>query len=389
MSTSPSPPGLQLPDRGPAAVSPSSGGGFPLWAKLLLGCGVVVLVFMIVSGVLLYWGVKRLTQPGRTLEARQVVSERSVGWVRIEPIADDPGMSELVKSLFLVLQRLGQQDQKEELPEWMRKWYELSQAQQGDNPALEWFLPREMTFAFEPGESAATETVAALNLGLLARAIGWITSLDEDDVRTRRVRGHRALVSEDQVTLFLDGTLLLAADLEAMERLLDRIEGEAGDGDAGSDPTLTVPGEDDWDLYGRIDNRRGDFEDTVTGLAEWLGADPTPIGGTVEEAIFRLDVVTAETLKAELTLDVTGDAAARAWLQALDEHRASIEDEVLDLELDRHATDRRVRAEWRLRGLDQWLARFLVTAFEEAERRGRAPEEDLPVEQPPGSTGGE
>lgn len=392
---SPSPSSPPSPDRGPGpeAVSPSSGGGFPLWAKLLLGCGLVALVLAIVSGVLIYWGIQRLTRPGRTLEPRQVVSERSVGWVRVEPIVEDPGMSGLVRSLYFVLQRLGQQQQKEDMPEWLRKWYELGQAQQADNPALDWFLPREMTLAFEPLDangtggpaeedpSAATETVAALNLGLLARLIGWLSSMDETG-DLREVRGHEVHVGGDQVMAFLEGTLLLTADLEAMERLLERIEGGAAQGAAGaagSDPTLDALGEGDWDLYGHLDNRRGHFEDSVMGLTEWLGADPTPVRGSVEDAVFRLDVVAADTLEAELTLDVTSEAAAAAWLQALDQHRASLEDEALRIDLDRRATGRRVRAEWKIQGLDEWLARILVRTFEEMEAAQGA---ELPPEDP-------
>ena len=382
-------------DRPPEAISPSSGGGFPLWARLLLGCGVVVLVLVIVGGVLIYWGVQRLTRPGRVLDLQQVVSERSVGWVHVEPLAEDPGMSELVRSLYLVLQRVGQQQQKEDMPEWMRGWYELGQARQGYNPALEWFLPREMTLAFEPvdgagvdgagvgdpegtGEapSATTEIVAALNLGLLARMIGWLSSMDEDGGRLREVGGHEVHLGSDGVMAFLDGTLLRTADVETMERLLERIEAGGGvDGtasDIASDPTLPVPGEGDWDLYGRLDNRRGDFEDSVAGLTEWLGADPAPLSGTVEQAAFRVDVVTAETLEAVLVLDVTGDEAAAAWLRALDEHRAALEDEVLRIELDRSTTGRRVKAEWKVRGVDEWLARRMVESFEEMETTPRA-----------------
>jgi hypothetical protein len=383
------PPGR--PGRGPEVVAPASGGGFPLWAKWLLGCGFVLLVVVIVGGVAVYLGIQRLTRPGRTLEARQVVSERSVGWMRVEPIVEDPGMKELTRSLFLVLQRLGQRERREELPEWMRKWYDIGQAQQGYNPALEWFLPREMTLAFEPrdgeGPPSTTETVAALNLGFLARIIGWVVTREaEKDHRLRELRGHRVVLEESAALAFLDGTMLLAGDLEAMERLLERIDAGGAEGElleaegAAADPTPGAPTSGDWDLYGRIDNRRGDFENAMTGLTEWLGADPVPLEGTVEEAVFRVDVVTAETLEAELVLDVTSEAAARAWLRALDEHRAALEYEVLEIELDRHATGRRVRAEWKLQGLDQWLAGLLVTTFEEAEARAEA--DPGPVEDP-------
>lgn len=384
----------------PDAISPSSGGGFPLWAKLLLGCGLVVLVLVIVSGALIYWGIQRLTRPGPSLEAQQVVSERSVGWVRVESIVDDPGMSELVRSLYLVLQRVGQQEQREDMPEWMRNWYDLGQAQQGYNPALDWFLPREMTLAFEPVDgggvedperpeaaaSATTEAVAALNLGLLARIIGWFSSMDEGQGRLHRVRGHEVHVGNDEVMAFLEGTLLLTADLEAMERLLERIDGEGAEGvagDAGSDPTLTALGEGDWDLYGHLDNRRGHFETSVAGFTEWLGVDPSPLAGTVEEAWFRVDVVTAETLETELTLDVLSEAAAEAWLLALDEHRAALENEVLRVELDRSATGRRVKAEWKLQGLDEWLARRMVESFQEMAEAAESTEgSELPPEDP-------
>lgn len=410
----------------PAAqpISPPTptGGGFPLWGKVLLGCGLVVLVVMVVVGGLAFWAVKRLVQPGKPVEAIAVVREDSVGWVRIESMADDQGMSGLTQRMFLVLQRIGQQEQREELPEWMRGWYDLSQAQQANNPALKWMMPREMTLAFDPrgedppeGEEGdedeesedEVETLrltASLNLGFLARMFGWIGSLDDKATNREEIQGHQAIVDSDSVMIFLDGTLLITENREEMERLLTRIETQEAGGRLDTDPAYAALADGAWDVFGRLDNRDGDFTNPLWDLAEGLGMDPAIVSWTTDELTFRFDVVTAETLEAELTVDTIGEEAAEEWLTEIDKYRDKLEAEGVRFELDRRAEGPRVFVTWRIDGLAQWLGQKLVTMIEESERKATSPNEDwqedeelfegepgesLPVEQPPEAAGAE
>lgn len=353
-----------------APVTPSpSGGGFPLWAKLLLGCGVFLLVLAIVVVGVAVWGFHRLTRPGREVAAQRVITDRSVGWVRVESVADDPGLHELAENLFFELQRLGQRQQGRDMPEWIRRWRELSQAQQRNNPALGWLLPRETTFAFE-SEAGEDHVAAVFNLGLIARVIGWVRGLGDEQPgsKVRKVRGHDVTVEPAPVMAFLDGTLLVTDDLETMERLIDRIESETVAAEAPEAAEIAALAEGDWDFYGRLDNRSGDFEKELLETGKVLGADPVKVPLSVETVSFRANVVTADRLEAELTIDTVDEAAAEMWLDVLERQRERLEAEDLQLDLDQRTDGRQVRAVWRISGLEAWLTGKLETWLDEVQR---------------------
>lgn len=389
-------------------MTPPTGGGFPLWGKVLLGCGLVVLVGMLVVGGAAFWAIKRLVEPGKPVEPIAVVRESSVGWVRIESMAEDEGMTELVQRMFLVLQRMGQEDQREQLPEWMRGWYDLSQAQQSNNPAVQWMMPREITLAFDPVEGEVPESdggedegdnedeealrfTASLDLGMLARIIGWVGALDKETVNQEEIRGYQAIVNPDSVLVFLDGTLLIAESREEVENLLIRIETAEAGGQLDTDPVYAVLADGAWDAFGRLDNREGDFSATLWEVSEWLGMDPAILSWTTDELTFRLDVVTAQTLEAELTVETVDEEGAEEWVTQLDAYRAQLESEGVPFELSHRAEGSKVFVTLKIDGLDQWLGEKLVAMFDKIERLEeqnwepeKLPEEDLPAEQPPG-----
>lgn|GEM_PF-4371620 len=386
--------GSASPSRSPGAGSPSpgrsyatvarsaSGGGFPLWAKVLLGCGVVALALGAVLCGLAFWGLQRLIRPAPPVEPQYVVGPEALGWVRVESMADDPGMREMAQSLLLTLQRVGHQQQRKELPEWLRGWADLSQAQQGRNPFLHWLLPHGMTLAFEPGlnEEGAEilHPLGVLNLGMIARIVGWVSGLD-DTGEMVETRGYRVIEGKDHVLALRGGSIWIARDLASWERLLDRVEA----GQASEDPRLTALSEGSWDLSFYLDNRRRHFEQAMTETFGGLGGASGEAAGTVDEAFFRADVVSAEILEAELVLEAVSEEAARVWERALEQHRTANEAELVRFELAQQIEGRRLRATWKLEGVAQWLGDRLMEALEEMEARAREQERQKTAESDP------
>lgn len=408
------------PDPYAGGIEPSGGGSMPGCVKLLLGCGAVVLVLALIVGGLVMWGLSRLHAPPEPVAPSKVVTEEARGWVRMESALEDPGLRALAAEIVEESQRLDRQ----ELPEWFRTVDEMASA--GDAQGIGWWLPRGAILALEPPVGGAGEgdalpaAVMAVEMGAGARLVGLMfgfVGMIEDRSREEAAAegappepeelieiggGNGVLLDDGGALISRRGSLLWASDRERLEALVARLE--AGEEAATPLPGLDRLGEGGWDLYGRLDNREGALDGLLGGAADYfqMGEAPrteTDSGGSgsaelampapsaVRELTFRLDVVSAEETKGELTLEAADESQAEAWRRALAAHFAELEDEheALSTRFDGRVEGSRLEARWELHGVAEAFRRGMRQAAEAAEAEqpapGQEPEDGTP--QPP------
>lgn len=366
----------------PPATPPPSGrvstprSSFPLWTKLLLGCVGLWVLLILTVGITGWVVFRRLAAPAEPVVTEAFVGPDAEGWARLRSVRSDPGLRGLVSHFVSEVQRQDSQEQREALPEWARGLHELAQANRNDAAWLGMLLPGGGLVRFEVSpESGELATVAILDGGLLARAVGWTSSWNQG---SESYRGFGLIPLSNGGYLGLkNGNLLAATDSRTLERAVDRLEAGAAEGaDAEPAPVPLPEGFEDerWDLAGILDNRQGAFNDTLVNLAaswprvataagprleEAPGEAPaTPAADAVESASFRLDVVTADRLEGRVELEVADPVAAWAWAERLAAGNGWQQDGLRFTVRSRNEA-RRVVADFELEGVEGWMTRAL------------------------------
>jgi hypothetical protein len=339
-----------------------------LWVLLLLAVGI--------TGWVVF---RRLAEPAEPVAAEAFLGRDAEGWARLCSVRSDPGLRGLVSHFVSEVQRQDSEKQREALPEWARGLHELAEANRNDAAWLGKLLPGEGLVRFEISpETGELATVAVLDGGLLARAVGWTSSWDQS---TETYRGFQLIPLDNGSYLGLkNGNLLAATDYWTLERAVGRLEGETAEGaDAEPAPRPLPEGleEERWDLAGVLDNRQGAFHDTLAGLAaSWprvLSAEEPrpeeapgegaalPAADAVESASFGLDVVTADRLEGRIELEAADPVAAWAWAERLAAGNGWQQDG-LRLTVRSRNEARRVVADLELEGVEGWMTRALAAS---------------------------
>jgi hypothetical protein len=289
----------------PVAAKPS---GMPTWLKLTLGCGLVIgLIAFVVFGMMAY-GFYWVVSPGEQTPTRTVISPRSAAVVQAGDLSQKAGVRDFLQHLLAESQRIEKENGAPELPpflEGMRQW---QQAQAGQSLA-QW-MPRELTVSFEPaGDGGTVQAVTAVNFRQFVRPIRYFIEKTAAQGSHQRVvphRGQSILAFEKNAVCFREGTVIFAADVDAVRGVLDR-SATAAHAPAGTDDLESLRGQ--WDLSGRTTSSA-----TTVTLLVLLGVPAGQIDATNAPAStrFGIDLQSADAARGFVELAYPSPAAAVA-----------------------------------------------------------------------------
>ncbi len=357
--------------------------------KLLIGCGIGCAGLILVAVLGVAFGTVWFFTPGEQVATEVIVDEASLGAVRLNELAEDPGTQELLTRVLQHIDQAGREQQREQLPPALR-WLSDFQAQQSNTAGINMLIPKEMTVAFEEAEDGAgVDFVVAANPRTMVRMfktmIGFASRGDQSGNVRSDYRGHAAYALEDGAHLaFVRSTLMFASSRRALERAIDRIArdpietGDTAATDAGTSPASTSIPRGEWDVEGALGNRQG----LVDGLlAELLASgdasqpgDPPPSGEDLQLG-FGLDVVSGDEIAGQAQLECGDRRAAEQWLDSIEQRfqalRAEASERGLELELEARVDGDRVLAELQLTGVADLIAEaFAPEVPEESDEEG-------------------
>lgn len=234
-----------MTDARPAAPTPAP----PRWGRVFVGCAVVgglgVLAVLVAFTAGIYW----LLGSGRQARTAAVVSPHSQGVVYVSDLASDPGARALLGEFMARAQNAPPGGPR--LPQWMREM-QAAQARQG----ISQWLPREATISLEPRGDEALGVAVAVNLRGMVQVVRLTMgrALARGGGRTVTKHGRYELISFEKgstALCFMDGTIVLAPDLERLRAAVDRLEPALRTGPPPEEPARTLPGR--WDVHGWLD----------------------------------------------------------------------------------------------------------------------------------------
>lgn len=320
-----------------------------------LGCGVLIVVGLMVGSFGAYW----FFSPGEQVATGQIVGEDSVALVRLNELATDPGTQALLTTFLRALDKVNRRQQEQILPEsmrWLTRFQRSSKASDFNR-----FIPREATLVVEMPEGATDPAVVvAVNFRTMVRPVKAMFALigrsegrEDFHSRYRDYDVYRLSQDDDAFVSFVGSTLLFASAEPTLRTAIDRIEGVIPSG--AERLTRDVP-EGTWDAAGVVANEQGAAVDVIRKLLD--DEDLEPPGGDEADLDLRfgLDIVTADEIAAQIYLDCEDEAQAKAWLEILEGHFEALKEHASDmgltLEVEAAVRERRIVAELRLTGIE-------------------------------------
>ena len=287
----------------------------PRWGRLFVGCAVVGGLLVLAGLVALAFGMYWLLGSGRQAPTGAIVGPRSVGVVQVADLAADPGARALLGEIMARAQN--PPPGGPQLPKWMRDM-QAAQARQG---VSQW-LPREATVSFEPREDEAFGFSAAVNMRGMVQPLrfGMMHALSRGGGNTVSRHGRHELIAFEKsgALCFMDGTVVMAADVERLRAALDRLEPAIEKGAPAPDPARALSGQ--WDVSGWFDQpladtmlrallaEPGEAIGTIIGLAD----EPPAVPAGVRGLRFGIDLRSNSDAEATLDLVLASPADATA-----------------------------------------------------------------------------
>jgi hypothetical protein len=321
------------------------------WVKAAIGCavgcGLLVLVGAVLTGVGAWWALT----PGKQHTTTAVASPAAEGVFQVGDLGDDPGFTALLDHFVRETQRSQQQG----MPPWMRQLQQFGQAGSSPSAGFRMMLPRQATFALE--ESATGDepaVVVALNPRGLTR---MLRAMLPDEAVHGTHRGSELMrLSEDGYGALVDGTFLFASEEAALRGGIDRLLDRGGSPPA-PPPDLGAPARD-WDLTGTLGNRHGTLAEML------LGAERQVPG--LQRALVGLDLADRDLLAGRVVVECSGPEATDAAIAGLEAKAAELAAKVADDGLVvRRAVRRDPRGavlEWEIHGLADATTRWVAAA---------------------------
>lgn len=225
----------------------------PRWGRLFVGCAIVGGLLVLAGLVAFAFGMYWLLGSGRQAPTAAIVGPESVGVVQVADLAADPGARALLGEVMAHAQN--PTAGAPQLPKWMRD-LQAAQARQG---VSQW-LPREATLSFEPRPDESFGFSAAVNMRGMVQPfrIGLMHALSRGGGNTVSRHGRHQLVAFEKsgAMCFMDGTMVMAADVERLRGAVDRLEPALAKGAPAPDPARALPGQ--WDVSGWFDQPLAD-----------------------------------------------------------------------------------------------------------------------------------
>jgi hypothetical protein len=215
----------------------------PRWGRLFVGCAIVGGLLVLAGLVAFAFGMYWLLGSGRQAPTAAVVGPRSLGVIQVADLAADPGARALLGEVMARAQN--PPPGAPQLPKWLRDM-QAAQARQG---VSQW-LPREATVSFEPREDEAFGFSAAVNMRGMVQPLrfGMMHALSRGGGNTVSRHGRHELIAFEKsgALCFMDGTVVMAADVERLRAALDRLEPAIEKGAPAPDPARALSGQ--WDV---------------------------------------------------------------------------------------------------------------------------------------------
>jgi hypothetical protein len=285
----------------------------PRWGRLFVGCAIVGGLLVLAGLVAFTFGMYWLLGSGRQAPTGGIVGPRSVGVVQVADLAADPGARALLGEIMARAQN--PPPGAPQLPKWMRDM-QAAQARQG---VSQW-LPREATVSFEPREDEAFGFSAAVNMRGMVQPLrlGMMHALSRGGRNTVSRHGRHELIAFEKsgALCFMDGTVVVAADVERLRAALDRLEPAIEKGAPAPVPARALPGQ--WDVSGWFEQPLADtvlsalLAEPGEAIGTILGFDddaPEPPDGLRG---LRLGIDVRSNSDAEAALDLVLETAAHA-----------------------------------------------------------------------------
>ncbi len=305
-------------------------------AKTLIGCGIGCGVLFFVAAALLGGAAWWFYSPGEQIDTQRIAGDETLLVLDVGDALDDEGVRALINRAFDAFQEVARSQREREMPEsW--QWVEdlNSAVQPSGSESIEVYVPRAGTLVLEPTDDPEVlAIVAALNFRNFVRParffIGKIAESEEAPVH--EIEGIRVFeLDEDDFYLgFVGGTAVLAQDLTALTRVLERLAAER--------PSPAVIEEvqrvrADWIAAGA--GVGGDWN-LVQLMGELLDESPEDLGSWTDEAdweferaTFGVAPVSADSVEATVTVRGAGEGVGDALVRAIDEVRDRLDVEKL------------------------------------------------------------
>lgn len=387
--------------------------------KVLIGCAIGCGAAIVIAVVAVALGTVWIFAPGEQIATARIAGEDSLGVIRLDELAGDPGTQALLTRVLTRFDEINRERQREDLPPSLRWLSDLQDQQSNQAQGLNLLIPKEMTLTLESaaaesaGDGEDVDLVVAANPRTMVRLFkgmfGLIGRLEEGERRiAHRYRGHAVYeLEDDAVIAFVRSTFLFATSAGALERAIDRVATDRIE--SASDPAgesargylrAIPPGE--WDVEGALGSDAG----LVEGILRWLSADVEDDGGAtaagVEELLeragadlhlgFGLDVASADEVSGRTVLECGDPGAAAEWHRALGERfealRARAAETGLELETDARVDGSRVVTELRLTGIEALIDEIASAMVEAEEAEGAEEAEEAASPNAPGSSAG-
>ena len=186
-------------------------------AGCVVGCGGLVLLFLLIVGGAAWW----LIRPGTQHPTTAVVGPQSAGAFRVGDLADDPGARAALEELLRAVDEKSPSTfASDDSPFWRRDGSDPRAAAR----VLRMLLPKEGTLSFEPvPDQEEPAAVLALNIRGMTKLLRALVEADRDTSEVYRGVTLARAEGGDAFFAMVDGTLLIADERTAARTGVDRL----------------------------------------------------------------------------------------------------------------------------------------------------------------------
>ena len=106
-----------------------------------IGCGVIVLLLLLVGGLGVWW----MFSTGEQVSTARILGPGSLGAIKVENISQNQGAMEFITFFFQEAQKYEDGGASAELPQFLEKIRQYQQSRQNPTQWLKYVAPKEIT----------------------------------------------------------------------------------------------------------------------------------------------------------------------------------------------------------------------------------------------------